>query len=127
MATTAVQAGPAVSARDAHPIVDLVSRRVVIGILTLLVVSLVVFLATQVLPGNAAYAVLGRSANPVRLHATERQLHLNRGLGDQYWIWLSGLFTAVAMTLGATDIAGIVVTVVAVLLIALAVNDLWRD
>ena len=52
-----------------------------------------------------------------------------------YWLglrilvsaWLSGLFTAVAMTLGATDIAGIVVTVVAVLLIALAVNDLWRD
>jgi peptide/nickel transport system permease protein len=72
---------------------DLVSRRVVIGILTLLVVSLIVFLATQVLPGNAAYAILGRSANPVRLHATERQLHLNRGLADQYWIWLSGLFT----------------------------------
>ena len=73
--------------------VDLVSRRVVIGILTLIVVSAIVFLATQVLPGNAAYAVLGRSANPVRLHATERQLHLNRGLADQYWIWLSGLFT----------------------------------
>ena len=72
---------------------DLVSRRLVIGILTLLVVSLIVFLATQVLPGNAAYAILGRSANPVRLHATERQLHLNRGLADQYWIWLSGLFT----------------------------------
>jgi peptide/nickel transport system permease protein len=66
---------------------------VAIGILTLLVVSAIVFLATQVLPGNAAYAVLGRSANPVRLHETERQLHLNRGLADQYWIWLSGLFT----------------------------------
>jgi peptide/nickel transport system permease protein len=73
--------------------VDLVSRRVVIGFLTLIVVSAIVFLATQVLPGNAAYAVLGRSANPARLHATERQLHLNRGLADQYWIWLSGLFT----------------------------------
>jgi peptide/nickel transport system permease protein len=73
--------------------VDLVSRRVIIGILTLIVVSAIVFLATQVLPGNAAYAVLGRSANPARLHATERQLHLNRGLADQYWIWLSGLFT----------------------------------
>ena len=72
---------------------DLVTRRVIIGILTLIVVSAIVFLATQVLPGNAAYAVLGRSANPARLHATERQLHLNRGLADQYWIWLSGLFT----------------------------------
>src|SRR5215471_16954882 len=73
--------------------VDLVSRRVLVGILTLIVVSAIVFLATQVLPGNAAYAVLGRSANPARLHATEQQLHLNRGLADQYWIWLSGLFT----------------------------------
>ncbi len=93
MATTTVPAAPAVSRRDAHPVLDLVGRRLVIGILTLLVVSLIVFLATQVLPGNAAYAVLGRSANPARLHATERQLHLNRGLADQYWIWLSGLFT----------------------------------
>jgi len=93
VATTTVPASPAVTRRDAHPIMDLVSRRVVIGVLTLLVVSLIVFLATQVLPGNAAYAILGRSANPARLHATERQLHLNRGLADQYWIWLSGLFT----------------------------------
>ena len=54
------QQAPPVSRRDAHPIVDLVGRRVVIGILTLFVVSLVVFLATQVLPGNAAYAMLGR-------------------------------------------------------------------
>src|SRR5436305_3424088 len=84
---------PAVSGRDAHPIVDLVGRRVAIGIVTLFVVSAVVFIATQVLPGNAAFAVLGRGANPARLHATEQQLHLDRGLLEQYWIWLSGLFT----------------------------------
>jgi peptide/nickel transport system permease protein len=76
-----------------HPIANLVVRRLAIGVLTLLVVSIVVFLATEVLPGNAAFAVLGRSANPTRLHALERQLHLNRGLIDQYWIWLSGLLT----------------------------------
>ncbi len=68
-------------------------RRLAIGLLTLLVVSVVVFLATEVLPGNAAFAVLGRGANPSRLHALERQLHLNRGVADQYWIWLSGLLT----------------------------------
>jgi peptide/nickel transport system permease protein len=71
----------------------LVVRRLALGLLTLLVVSVVVFLATEVLPGNAAFAVLGRGANPVRLHALERQLHLNRGVADQYWIWLSGLLT----------------------------------
>ena len=60
MAAASVPARPAVSYRDAHPMLDLVSRRVIIGILTLIVVSAIVFLATQVLPGNAAYAVLGR-------------------------------------------------------------------
>src|SRR6266581_2425209 len=78
---------------DARPIRDLVIRRAGIGTVTLLVVSVVVFAATQVLPGNAAFAVLGRSANPARLHALERHLHLDRGIAEQYWIWLSGLFT----------------------------------
>jgi peptide/nickel transport system permease protein len=78
--------------REARPVLDLIIRRAGIGAVTLLVVSVVVFAATQVLPGNAAFAVLGRSANPARLHALERQLHLNRGLADQYWTWLSGLF-----------------------------------
>jgi peptide/nickel transport system permease protein len=76
-----------------HPIGNFVMRRLAIGLLTLLVVSVVVFVATEVLPGNAAFAVLGRGANPARLHALERQLHLNRGVADQYWIWLSGLMT----------------------------------
>ena len=93
MAVTATRAGARDSRAEQHPIADLVARRLAIGLLTLLVVSVVVFLATEVLPGNAAFAVLGRSANPSRLHALERQLHLNRGLADQYWIWLSGLFT----------------------------------
>ncbi len=93
MAVAAAPARPPVARRGAHPIADLVARRVAAGVVTLLVVSVVVFLATQVLPGNAAYAVLGRSANPARLHALERQLHLDHGIAEQYWIWLSGLFT----------------------------------
>jgi peptide/nickel transport system permease protein len=92
-ATAAAQARPRESRRDEHAIADLVVRRLTIGIVTLLVVSVVVFYATEVLPGNAAFAVLGRSANPARLHALELQLHLNRGLADQYWVWLSGLLT----------------------------------
>jgi peptide/nickel transport system permease protein len=61
-------------------------------VLTLFLVSVVVFLATEVLPGNAAYAILGRNANPARVRALESTLHLNRGLFDQYWVWISGLF-----------------------------------
>jgi peptide/nickel transport system permease protein len=75
----------------AHPIGDLVARRLAAGVITLVIVSIVVFAATQVLPGNAAYAILGRDANPVRLHAMELQLHLDRSPFDQYVTWLGGL------------------------------------
>ena len=93
MAVAAAAAKPRISRAEAHPIAHLVVRRVVAGLITLLVVSVVVFLATQVLPGNAAFAVLGRAANPVRLHALEHQLHLDKSIAEQYWIWFSGLFT----------------------------------
>ena len=93
MAVAAASTKPQLPRADAHPIGSLVLRRLAAGLVTLLVVSAVVFLATQVLPGNAAFAVLGRSANPSRLHALERHLHLDRGVAEQYWLWLSGLLT----------------------------------
>jgi peptide/nickel transport system permease protein len=71
----------------------MVRRRIAIGVVTLFLVSVVVFVATQVLPGNAAYAVLGRSASPARVRALEIAMHLNRGILDQYWVWISGIFT----------------------------------
>jgi peptide/nickel transport system permease protein len=73
--------------------VALLLRRGGIGVVTLVIVSIIVFAATEVLPGNAAYAVLGHTATPVRLHAMEVQLHLNEGLLAQYWSWFSGLIT----------------------------------
>jgi peptide/nickel transport system permease protein len=93
VAVAAARTRPQLPRPDAHPIAHLVLRRLAAGILTLVVVSVVVFLATQVLPGNAAFAVLGRSANPARLHELERHLHLDRGIAEQYWLWLSGLLT----------------------------------
>jgi hypothetical protein len=51
------------------PVARLLSRRILLGILTLFLVSLVVFAATQVLPGDAARAVLGREATSVSFEA----------------------------------------------------------
>jgi peptide/nickel transport system permease protein len=93
VAVAAAQAKRAATSGAGHPLARLVRRRVAIGILTLFLVSVVVFVATEVLPGNAAYAILGRNANPARVRALENALHLNRGLLDQYWVWISGLFT----------------------------------
>jgi peptide/nickel transport system permease protein len=95
IAVVAIAAPPATRARTrAHPIASLLWRRLAIGVLTLFLVSVVVFLATEILPGNAAEAILGHNAtNQARLQQLEAQLHLNRGLFDQYWVWVSGLFT----------------------------------
>jgi peptide/nickel transport system permease protein len=66
---------------------------VALGLLTLWVVSVVIFAATQVLPGNAAVAILGHSATPAQLHSLERQLHLDRSVYNQYGSWISGLLS----------------------------------
>ncbi len=79
-------------AASSHPILSLVGRRLALGVLTLFLVSVVIFFATQVLPGNAAYAVLGQHATPERVAELEKQLHLDEPVYVQYWDWISGLF-----------------------------------
>jgi peptide/nickel transport system permease protein len=77
--------------RHRRPLLWFVVRRLLLAVVTILVVSIVIFAATQLLPGNAARAILGRSATPIRLHALEVKLHLNEPAYAQYWHWLSGL------------------------------------
>ena len=81
------------TSRDARPIARLIRRRLAFGVLTLFLVTVLVFWATEVLPGNAANALLGRNATPAKVRALDIQLHLNRGIFDQYWTWISGLLT----------------------------------
>jgi peptide/nickel transport system permease protein len=78
-------------------------RRVLLGLLILLLVSIVVFAATQALPGNAARAILGRNATPERLAALTRQLHLNESAIAQYFHWLGGVLTGNFGTSAATE------------------------
>jgi len=66
-------------------------RRLLLGIVVLILVSILVFLATQALPGDPARAILGRSATPDSLAALRRQLHLNQPVIEQYWTWVTGL------------------------------------
>jgi peptide/nickel transport system permease protein len=83
---------PSKDARE-HPLRSLIVRRVGLGLVTIVVVSMVIFWATEILPGNAAYAILGHSATKARLHALELQMGLNKGLFSQYWTWASRLIT----------------------------------
>jgi len=78
-------------------------RRILLGILTLFAVSVIVFVATQALPGNAARAILGKDATPARVHALERQLHLNESVFSQFTHWLGGILTGNLGTSAATQ------------------------
>jgi peptide/nickel transport system permease protein len=90
----AAEAAPAQARRvPRHPIGVLLGRRLALGVVTLVIVSFIVFWATQVLPGNAANAILGAQATPQRLALLNHQLHLDQGLFSQYWSWVKGLLT----------------------------------
>jgi len=66
-------------------------RRILQGLLVLVLVSIVVFAATQALPGDPARAILGRTATPASLANLREQLHLNRPVIEQYLTWAGGL------------------------------------
>jgi peptide/nickel transport system permease protein len=63
-------------------------RRILLGLLTLLIVSVIVFVATQALPGDAAVLKLGRTRTPQALAALRAHFHLNQPIYAQYWGWL---------------------------------------
>jgi peptide/nickel transport system permease protein len=73
------------------PFWGFVLRRLLLGILVLILVSVVVFAATQALPGDAARAILGRNATAASLKALREQLHLNQPILVQYFSWAAGL------------------------------------
>jgi peptide/nickel transport system permease protein len=72
---------------------SMILRRIGLGVLTLWLVSLVIFAAVIALPGDAATAMLGKTATPDRVAALREQLHLNDSLFTQYTEWLKGVLT----------------------------------
>jgi peptide/nickel transport system permease protein len=75
----------------AHPLARMIGVRVGAGILLAWVVSVLIFAGTEILPGNAAYAVLGRYSTPSALAAVSAQLGLNKPAYERYFEWLGGL------------------------------------
>jgi peptide/nickel transport system permease protein len=71
----------------------LIARRLALGVLTLFLISLVVFAAVLALPGDAATAILGREATPERVAALRDQLNLNDSVVTQYLDWIGGVLT----------------------------------
>lgn len=77
--------------RAAHPVADMVVRRLLTGVVTLWLVSLLVYFATTILPGNAATSALGIQATPERVRALEHELRLDQPMLSRYISWLGAV------------------------------------
>lgn len=66
----------------------LILTRLALGALTLLAVSVLIFAATEILPGDVASAVLGQGATPETLKAFRHELGLDQPAYHRYFQWL---------------------------------------
>ena len=83
-------AEPRLERRAVSPVLAFLGRRILGAIAALLAASVLIFAGVEVLPGNAASAVLGRSATPAAIQILTRQMHLDRAAPQRYFEWLGG-------------------------------------
>jgi peptide/nickel transport system permease protein len=68
----------------------MIAKRLALGLLTLFVISLIIFGATELLPGDLAQNILGQSATPETVAAFRRELGLDQPAYTRYINWLLG-------------------------------------
>ena len=86
---------------------QMVSRRIVIGIATLMVVSIIVFIGTSILPGDVAQIILGQSATPETLAKLRAELGMDQPGYLRYFAWLKNMATG---DLGISKAGGATIT-----------------
>jgi len=68
----------------------MIAKRLALGLLTLFVISIIIFGATELLPGDLAKNILGQSATPETVAAFRRELGLDLPAHTRYLNWLLG-------------------------------------
>lgn len=71
-------------------LLTLVLKRTAIGILTLGAVSVLIFIGTELLPGDVAQAILGQNATPEAVANIRKSLGLDRPAHVRYVEWIAG-------------------------------------
>ncbi|MQB12416.1 ABC transporter permease [Agrobacterium sp. ICMP 6402] len=69
----------------------MVVKRVALGVVTLIAVSMIAFLSMQFLPGDFATQILGQSATPEAVAGLRDELGLNDGMLHRYAIWIGSV------------------------------------
>ena len=72
-------------------ITTLIAKRIALGLLSLVAVSLIIFFSVELLPGDLAEAILGQNATPETLEAMRRDLGLDRSAAVRYVEWVVGV------------------------------------
>jgi peptide/nickel transport system permease protein len=73
------------------PMLRVIIRRLLAAIPVLWGVTFFTFIMMNLLPGDAAVALLGANATPAQVHALEIRLHLNEPFFVRYWHWFTGV------------------------------------
>ena len=71
-------------------IVILVVKRLALGLVTIIVISLLIFVGVEALPGDLAEAILGQEATPETVAAFRKELKLDLPPHVRYFAWLGG-------------------------------------
>ena len=71
-----------------HPVLKLVAQRLALSVILLLSASIMIFVGTQILPGDVAQSILGQSATPTALANLREELGLNEPAISRYFTWL---------------------------------------
>lgn len=129
-------------------LLGLIGKRLAFGLLTLFVISLIISLGMELLPGDLAEAILGQAATPDTVAAFRRELGLDQPAPKRYLQWLGGVLqgdlgTSLANQREIADLIGgrlrntlFLATVAAVMSVPLAVmlgvlaalyRDTWFD
>lgn len=72
-----------------NSIIQIIGQRVALGVLTLWIVSLIIFAGVQFLPGDIATEMLGQAATPETVAAFRKSLGLDLPLHLRYINWLA--------------------------------------
>ena len=72
-------------------LIVMIVKRLALGVLTLIMLSLLIFLSVEALPGDLAQEILGQQATPETVAAIRRELGLDLPAHTRYLNWLGGI------------------------------------
>lgn len=84
-----------------------IANRVGLAVISILGVAIVVFIITQLLPGDAARVQAGQEATQAQIDALRVKLGLDKPVLVQFWVYFSGIFT---FNFGVSSRTGLPVT-----------------